>query len=75
MMHQDFYAIRATGSAETLAASIGVRFNEKVISDQTLAHLNYGVFRQLRKLGTSQARIRAVLNLTPEEFDYVCNMG
>ncbi len=72
MNHQNFYTIRATGSAETLAATIGVEIPGKPISDATLAHLNFSVFRQLRKLGTSRARICAVLNLTPAEFDYVC---
>ena len=74
MNHQNFYAIRATGSAETLAASIGLEIPNKPVADATLAHLNYSLFRQLRKLGTSRERICAVLNLTPAEFDYVCGI-
>ena len=49
--------------------------NEPRISSLTLAHLNLGVFRQLRKLGTSKQRICTTLNLTPREFDYVSTLA
>lgn len=49
--------------------------NEPTISSLTLAHLNLGVFRQLRKLGTSKQRICTTLNLTPLEYDYICTLA
>ncbi len=43
----------------------------QAISPEILLHLNVSVFRQLRKFGTSKQRMCAVLNLSPDEYDYV----
>jgi len=44
------------------------------ISPQKLAHLDIGLLRNLKKLGTSTERICGVLGLSREEFDYVCQL-
>ncbi len=45
------------------------------VNPQTLAHLNFGIYRQLRKLGTSKERICSVLRLSPTEYDYIEQLG
>ena len=42
--------------------------------DRTLAHLNMNVFRQLLRLGTSRERMCAVMNLSNQEYDYICTI-
>lgn len=43
--------------------------------DRTLAHLNMNVFRQLLRLGTSRERMCAVMNLSNQEYDYICGIA
>jgi hypothetical protein len=45
------------------------------VNPKTLAHLNFGIFRQLRKLGTSKERICSVLGLSPADYDYIEQLG
>jgi hypothetical protein len=45
------------------------------VNPKTLAHLNFGIFRQLRKLGTSKERICSVLGLSPSDYDYIEQLG
>ena len=45
------------------------------VTPQTLAHLNFGIYRQLRKLGASKERICSVLRLCPTEYDYIEQLG
>ena len=41
----------------------------------TLAHLDLGLFRTLRKLGTSKERICSALCLSYAEYDFVSALG
>ena len=58
----------ATGNRNSSEASAAT------ISHRTLAHLNIGVFIQLRNLGATKQRICSVLNLNQDEYDYVCTL-
>ncbi len=44
------------------------------IAPHTLAHLNLGLFRYLRKLGTSRERICAALGLSHSDYEYICRL-
>ena len=55
----------------TVAVAMGSPGSTFSIDPLMLAHLDFGLFRSLSRLGTSRARICAVLSLTPAEFDYV----
>ena len=39
-----------------------------------LAHVNFGLFRELIKLGTSRERICATLCLNNSEYDYLSHL-
>jgi hypothetical protein len=45
-----------------------------VMDPQTLAYLNFGLFRTLRKLGTSPERICSALNISYSDFDYLLEL-
>ena len=45
------------------------------MSPRKLAYLDIGLFCSLSKLGTSRERICEVMNLSSEEYDYVCQLG
>ena len=45
-----------------------------VMDPQTLAYLNFGLFRTLRKLGTSPERIFSALNISCNDFDYLLEL-
>ncbi|MEH6611283.1 MAG: hypothetical protein V7696_18065 [Halioglobus sp.] len=42
-----------------------------VMDPLSLAHLNFGLFGTLCKLGTSQERICSALNISYRDFDYL----
>lgn len=46
----------------------------KPICPEILLHLNVHVFLQLRRLGTTKARVCAVLSLSADQYDYVNRM-
>lgn len=75
MLQQTLATTRHTSPGLTLAASNSPATRQGSISERTLAYLDMRVFRQLLKLGTSRERICAVMNLRPEEYDYVCSLG
>jgi hypothetical protein len=41
---------------------------------KTLAYLNFGLFKQLRKLGTSKERICSALSLSFDDYDYITQL-
>ena len=45
------------------------------IDPLTLAHLDFGLFRTLRKLGTSRERVCSALCLSYAEYDFVAGLG
>lgn len=61
--------LEAQGVTDALAASTNG------VNARTLAHLNFGIFRQLRSLGTSKERICSVLRLSPTDYDYIEQLG
>ena len=44
------------------------------MSAKTLAHLDFGLFRALCKLGTSRERICSALNVSYSDFDYLLQL-
>ena len=42
---------------------------------KTLAHVNFGLFRELIKLGTSRERICATLCLNNSEYEYLAHLS
>ncbi len=75
MSQQNLATILGTNSGNTLEVSNSPVIVHGTMSERTLAYLDMRVFRQLLKLGTSRERICAVMNLRPEEYDYVCGLG
>jgi hypothetical protein len=45
-----------------------------MMSPKTLAHLDFGLFRTLCKLGTSRERICSALNVSYSDFDYLLQL-
>ena len=45
------------------------------IDPMTLAYLNFGLFKSLRKLGVSRERICSALNISYDDFDYLCKLS
>ncbi len=41
---------------------------------RTLAYVNFGLFRELVKLGTSRERICATLSLNNSEYEYLAHL-
>lgn len=64
----------AVGATAQLRDTSGRAAQAGGVSPRTLLHLNINVFLQLRKLGTSRQRICSVLNLSLDEFDYICTL-
>ena len=59
-------------SAALTAATISC--DESGIDPMTLARLDVGLFRCLRNLGTSRARICSALCLSYAEYDYIAKL-
>jgi len=47
---------------------------DHTISPQTMARLDYGMFRSLCNLGTSPERICSALNISYDDFDYLLDI-
>jgi hypothetical protein len=45
-----------------------------MINPKTLAHLDFGLFRTLCRLGTSRERICSALNVSYGDFDYLLQL-
>jgi len=45
------------------------------INPLTLATLDFGLFRSLRKLGTERERICDALGLSADDFDYIAGLA
>ncbi len=72
---------------ETTTTDANVTFNPVVmqaaarenpgssIDPLTLANLDFGLFRTLRKLGTSRERVCSALCLSYAEYDFVATLG
>ncbi len=44
------------------------------IDPKTLAYLDFGLFKQLCKLGTSKDRICSVLSLSSNDYEYIARL-
>ena len=49
--------------------------SDEGIRAKTLAHVNFGLFRELVNLGTSRERICATLCLNNSEYEYLAHLS
>lgn len=45
------------------------------IDPVTLAYLDFGLFKSLRRLGVSRERICSALTISYDDFDYLCKLS
>ena len=66
--------MKATVSPGVIQAATGDDRSSS-IDPLTLANLDFGLFRTLRKLGTSRERVCSALCLSYAEYDFVATLG
>lgn len=60
--------------ANTIRYDFAASDSPEGVRARTLAYVNFGLFRELIKLGTSRERICATLCLNNSEYDYLAHL-
>lgn len=74
MLNNNTALWQTTNSTTPFLITNGTTAEETAMSLRKLAYLDLGLFRSLRSLGTPRDRICTTLNLTGDEYDYICSL-